>query len=587
MIECNPDENGSKDSILKKRFLLNLLSFINDEVKKTQFTILVCYLLVISIFEILAYKYFGIYSIVASRMWLFGGLICFLIIMSYIFVTIKKDFLDKNYVSVIPVIILTIILFAMLGNIAITEISPEASLQVAAGMESFEKPDLNYAGTAFLGYPNRQYIISALPAKALGRTIFTQQLGFAFPFLLGLLSMYFGLRKWIEKIGGDIRLSVIPILAILVFPFVTEYFIIFEQTIYPISFTMIGIGFFLSFICKPNILNIFAISWIGCLLSNCYTPALASLGLLLVFIAVTCFVLYKEPELLAVKYHNSKLVSKILGVAGINIIIFFLATLINKRQDRSTQIREQTDILSVAQDGIFSFITDKDAMFMGFLGFIVLTYLLASLFSMLRKKDFIIAIWVTGVFVATFILAGYTSYQPAGIMQRALVVVPVLMIGISIYLIDWLKTNNIKIRTGIIIILMATCSINIYANFQKNNQSFLYINYIQPMKYMFQDLEKTASEVNLAETDTFNIVYFTDSALRRNPKDYTKFFYPNARIYAPENRIMPENIDLKIKTIIYSDSDIPNLIPGTTLKSLSFKNEKHKETIILYRGIIN
>ncbi len=41
----------------------------------------------------------------------------------------------------------------------------------AAGLRSFEAPDWNYTGKAFLGYPNRQYLVAALPTLVLGRTV--------------------------------------------------------------------------------------------------------------------------------------------------------------------------------------------------------------------------------------------------------------------------------------------------------------------------------------------------------------------------------------------------------------------------------
>jgi hypothetical protein len=53
-------------------------------------------------------------------------------------------------------------------------------------------------------------------------------------------------------------LVLLPIYSLFVFPFVTEYYINFEQAIYPVSYTMAAIGFFLIIVCRPNLAGFLA-----------------------------------------------------------------------------------------------------------------------------------------------------------------------------------------------------------------------------------------------------------------------------------------------------------------------------------------
>jgi hypothetical protein len=219
-------------------------------------------------------------------------------------------------------------------------------------------------------------------------------------------------------------------------------------------------------------------------------------------------------------------------------------------------------------------------------GIVILIYLIAGLSLRLKSKDFIVSIWALGVFVATYLLKGYTSYQPAWIMQRALIVIPVLLIGIIIYLIDWTKMNNIRIKTDFFVIIIIACVIIANSNTQRVNQSFTYFNSIQPMKFMLSDLEMTIEKMSITTQEPFNLIVFTNDILRKNPGDYCKFLHPNAKVFVPENKILPKEIDTSKITIIYSDDNIPGLTNRTELIQIAFENQKHKSTVTLYKGVI-
>jgi hypothetical protein len=233
---------------------------------------LLFYITMISVLELLAYRFHGIFSVVASRIWLIGGAFCLISILYYYIHSVLSDIKEKKFLSAGALLLLTLFLILIIGHVSFTEINPDAAQQAAAGMNSFQKSDLNYTGKAFLGYPNRQYIIAALPAFFFGRSIATLQTGFAIPFILGILLMYCGLREWAQNKKVNTGLAVLPVFALFVFPFVTEYYINFEQAIYPISYTMIAIGYFLILLCEPNMASLIGLAWTGCLFCNSYTP---------------------------------------------------------------------------------------------------------------------------------------------------------------------------------------------------------------------------------------------------------------------------------------------------------------------------
>lgn len=563
-----------------KKSIESIPAYLFEEVKEKHYHIFIYYFAAVSLLEILAYACKGVFSILASRVWLIGGLVCLITILVNFYLSIRQDFIDKKYFSILAVFALIFFLFLFVGDVNISEINPDATQQAAAGLNSFHSYDLNYTGKAFLGYPNRQYILSALPAFLFGRSIKTLHMGFVFPFILGIMLIYCSLRKWAQKMNINTSAAILPLYALFVFPFVTEYYINFEQAIYPISFTMITIGFFMYLLCELNAINLFCVAWIGCLLGNSYTPALATLGLLIVLLLLLSYSSLKKPNVLPFSVKAPQIGGKLYILAAVNVLLFFIASFIDKREDRITKIRESIGLHSVFQS-IIDFLTDQHANFLGMFGIIVLVYIFASLTFRFKTRDFLLSLWTIGVFIATNLLMGYTTYQPAWIMQRALVVIPVLIIAMTLTAWEFILKYKIEIKQWLIWIIIFTFALIGFHNFRQINQSFTYFNHIQPMKYMIKDFEDTVHENDLTDRSEFNFILYTENILIKNPADYFAFFYPEANVYTPDYGVIPEDIDLSLPTFFYSDKEVPELSES----SVMYDDKRHNMSIIWYKGI--
>ncbi|HWT73967.1 MAG TPA: hypothetical protein VN258_04500 [Mobilitalea sp.] len=569
-----------------KGILNRLHNIFFGELSEHRVKSLLIYFMLISVWEVLAYLEKGFISMIASRSWVFTGLVCLAGVVVYFLKTLIQDLKEKQYLSIAAIFLLMLFLFYLAGNINLSDINPDATQQAAAGLNSYKSGDYNYTGKAFLGYPSRQYLIAAWPALLFGRSILTLHMGFAFPFLLGVILMYCALRKWVHRKNLSPGLAVLPLYALFVFPFVTEYYTNFEQAIYPISFTMLAIGFYLLLLCEPNVINMMGLAWIGCLFSNSYTPGLASLGLLLVFVALSAYGLLKKPEKMPFDVPSPRLAAKSLWMVDINVVVFFLATLLDKRQDRLTELRSDTSLIKLTYQSITDFLTDKNAVFFGMFGMIVIIYLVAGLTFRFKLRDFLLSLWILGVFVATYLLAGYTSYEPAWIMQRALIVIPVIIVAVTLTVFDLMSKYNVKLRNGVAAaILVSFALVGIY-NFNQINQSFTYFNKIQPMKYMWSDLEAAVKENGLDAESQFNLILYTDSILMKNPADYCKFFYPNAKVYTPEQGAWPSDLDTGQVTFVYGEDEFADTLPIDLQEVKRFEDGKYDMTVTWYKGVI-
>lgn len=87
-----------------------------------------------------------------------------------------------------------------------------------------------------------------------------------------------GLRKWTEhkKLAKGESLVMFCLTAVMAFPYVTEYYLYFEHTLYPLCFTLQLIGWLFHFYSKPTffIIDIFDsyLFWhnTSCMLDNKY-----------------------------------------------------------------------------------------------------------------------------------------------------------------------------------------------------------------------------------------------------------------------------------------------------------------------------
>lgn len=615
--------------------------------------ILIVYFLISSMLEILAYAAGGVFSVLAAWVWFltalfFGGLFLY-----HTGKQVYKDIKGKKYFVSLGFFVLVSLFFFFIGNISYSDINPDAAQQAAAGLDSFSYADLNYTGKAFLGYPNRQYTIAAIPAFLLGRGIWTLHAGFGLYFIVGLTVLFFGLRSWLKSRDMKEEYALLPCFSLLCFPFITEYYQNFEQAIIPVSLTMLAIGLYLKLLIHNDIKLYIAIAFTGCLMADSYTPVLASMGLLIVFILLLERFRIKKPQeenkedkrvkeeeetediktsgtpdyndeilrdtsenkalsgsedILTKEITDSPAPGKLkalsfdmtasIGVA-VNIIIFFIATFIPGRSDRITEFREESSVLNSVFTSWKEFFTDANARFLGIFGGLVLLYIILSIAGAFKLHDALISLWVLAVVFISGYMTGYTAYEKAWILQRNMIVIPVLLTGIFMVLMNFLKKHALRIPVfiqSIALVLMLAAGL---LNFSQQHRSFNYFRYIQPMKHLISYVEDTLGEYGLKVTDEFNLVVYTDNVLEQNMYDYAKFFFPKAAVYIGMENIYPDIENEELVTFMYADDDrLDRLIPEedptfTYIKAMElpvkiseFDNKRYDFTSEWYRKVI-
>ena len=218
-----------------------------------------------------------------------------------------------------------------------------------------------------------------------------------------------------------------------------------------------------------------------------------------------------------------------------NLAVFFtVAFLLNKTTEFA--IKETDEGAGLSAGRIFGiwgeFFTNKNGLFFGVIGFAALLFLLASLFLWRWLSGLVIFIWILGVSVFAELLGGYANYTKVWILQRNMIIVPVLVTAAFLAIVRagkrWGYTLPRAEATAAICMLMAACLISGAYNFSKRHASFRYFGYVNTVRYAVAYIGDTIHELGIPAEGEFTVEMRAENGLMANIWDYGKFFFPNA-----------------------------------------------------------
>ena len=575
------------NSIIKK-----FSHFTCCEMKQKQMSVFLIGCIATFILEFLAYLFKSVFSVLASRLWMLSVI---LFVIFFLFVVIKQIYDDVHEKKLLlPFIFLCIFGFFafQIGNYGFSDLSYESTQEVVAGLKALEQPDWNYAGKGFTGYPVKQYIINAIPTLIFGRKFFALNLGFALPFLSGLTLLFIELRKLSKRLGIDEKYSLFPVFVISFCPFIDEFYYIFEQTITPVSYTMIVIALFLRLLRTRSLMTFSMLTISACMLPFMYTPALAFMGLftvMMIYHAVRV-ITGKSKAVNPGKKNPYYLIS--LFTSALTPMFFFVCTLVGKRDDRFLTSYGETfapEKQSEYMKAFLGFFIDADSLFWGIFGAVVLFYLIAALTFRLKFHDLLIALWCIGTALFSFLLPGVAIvfnfyYSPLILAQRSLVIVPVIAVSMLVAVAGYLKKHSIGLRNDFIAIVTAAFFLFGINSLFQVHKACEYNNYIQHMKYIMKYCDEVTEYHGNNYDDHFVLVIHTDNGLFTNAWDFTQYYYPNAKIYVfPTEQHGGISIyDTIYPRYIFSENQNTASYYNIDFNSRSFKNNRFNEDTTIY-----
>jgi hypothetical protein len=272
--------------------------------------------------------------------------------------------------------------------------------------------DLGFHSTCLFGYPMRQFLLQALPTVVFGPTpVNMVALGGVY-FLCGIAIFAGGVIRLLRSEYLGALIGALLLSVFLQLYYWNLFYIVFEQSVFPLCFALILGGLALYFRAGDEHRTLPLVGIVLLWLTSGYTPGLAVYGLAVVALA---YVAFRRPDL------------------RLRIAALLVLTLVALRISSSYRADVQTVFSPTPFSDLWIGLQHLVYQNQGipwsspFLVFPLLVVVALALSGMLGRPAFVIGAWVVLTVAAAIVSRGYAFYTVDFRLHRAMVVVPVLI----------------------------------------------------------------------------------------------------------------------------------------------------------------
>ena len=539
--------------------------------------------------EYAAFHFKGPFSLAASRIWFFMGVLTFLYIaVRFVHAALWRNLREGKWLDLLLLVILFFVFCRVLGNVKLYDLSYEAALEVRDALQGLILANGNYTGAGFWGYPARQYIFNALPSLLLGRSLFALQLGFGLYFILGICCLYTGLRQRCVSAGVNTVAAVLPLYVLFVFPYVTEYYLSFDQVLNPAAYGMCLIGLFLLLTdTKPCFPDALGFLWLGCMSSFVYPQALSLTVIAAAFVFIYLLMGLRQGvknRAVAFPVENPLALSELFVLILVDVIGYLV---ISYQTTPATQslMAVRGSFPEVVLGVLRESFSDIHGVFWGGTALFVVFWIIWCMTGCFTCRDLVLVLWMLGVFISGQLILGYANASPETLKSRFILVIPFLLTAVSLHVVKGLSETEKRLRIRTVISFCLACGFFIWINFSTAGK----VNpVVQPRSsFLIQDIEAVLEEEGLTDEDAFEIILLSDD-LVSNLYDYTGYFYPNARVIYADQDDEP-GYDPSLFTVLYDSKAIAEKYEGREVRGTAgfvYKDQRRGEEYAIYHGIL-
>ena len=430
---------------------------------------------------------------------------------------LKISFKQKTFLTLIALLVFSIIL--VVGISDPRNISGETNIETNCMLNRItNSEDAGFASNCFIGYPGKQFYLSALPSLLFGRSLISLNLGGSLYLILGLIIFVSGVFTYFKKNYRRADLLGFLALAIPLHAYYFNYlFYNFEQSFFPVSFGFMICGLYLAYLRTKSKRVLMLIGFILLILVASYTTSLALYALSLLVLVY---------EFLKTRDVKTRLL--ILSITLVSLLSLLLVMQYREDIRLITGTRDISFLKKDLNEALYLFITNSSnpAWFTPILHPLVLLLLGLSLLFFLRIKGFVVGIWAILVMAMSVVAQGYT-YQPVSYMfHRATVVIPVVLtlviLALNLQKIFAGKRYLVAIVLGFF--LLITGVINIF-KFLESRTPEKYSDFYHMITWLKDNLPEESNTKGKA-------IYFANSLDNRflNINDVAQYFLPDYSI---------------------------------------------------------
>jgi hypothetical protein len=376
--------------------------------------------------------------------------------------------------------ITTIFIVAYLAMIAwnlntLHGVSGEAAQEMSCTLTQLTHAvDHGYQDNCLLGYPARQFFLSAVPSLLFGRSLVDLHLGGGLYFILGLLIFSTGALKRLQYgLSADL-LTAVLLASLVHIHFFDVFSLPFEQSLYPLCFGLIIAGLFLHYRTQHDEVPIVLAGFVLLYLVHSYTPSLAIYALaLLVFayLALTRQSPARDTLLFA-------LIS-MLSLASLRLSLAY-------RQDIHGADTSSRSASALFQDVLaafdhIAFLNHGAPMLSPVFTFVFLFFMVASLLFVFGREAALIALWAVAVIIVAEVARGFAYYGIDFRLHRSMIIFPILF-ALAVTILRRFDVQHKERYIAIVLLILSVTGLKFYVDYWNSATVNAHVAFIQWMQ---------------------------------------------------------------------------------------------------------
>ena len=354
-----------------------------------------------------------------ARIGVIGMLLSTLLVLTFVACALAAFFLlasevlrGRAIITFLTILALTALNFIQTTNPA--SLSEELTQEVACMHQHLSfTPDLGFQQGCLFQYPARQFILPAVASLLFGKTLFALNFGGALITAAGLIIFALGLYRCLAATFSADAMGATLIVALSHAPWVLHLRYLYEQSVFPLAFTMAGVGFWLGLNDRPELRRAL-ILLCAVQLAHSYTSGLAPAGLALAVLAYDFRQFRSSNAAIAFLAASASIALSFIYRGDVRLIVD--GTQVGLAMRDAWQ-----GASSLLLDSLHSRALHSLATLLYFLGFI------AAVSGALSFEGLIIAAWVVITLLIGSGTHGYSNNDVFFRLHRVVVVLPVML----------------------------------------------------------------------------------------------------------------------------------------------------------------
>jgi hypothetical protein len=384
-------------------------------------------------------------------------------LVSYIYVIVfglvaARDLIRSSEAAAAPFGIFVVVMYLVITIVnvgTLRNFSSETAIEIGCAVHYLNAGgSLGFHQTCLFGYPMRQFLLPVLPTLAFGPSLANMNVGSSVYFLVGVIIFAAGVTKSFRSAYMGNLVGALLLSAFLQLHWWNHFYLIFEQSIYPLSLALVLCGLFLYYRLGDERRVLPLMGLVLLWIIGSYPPSLATYGLAAVALLYTAYV---RPDIRV----------PALVLFALSAVSFWVS--LGYRHDLNVGSGSTMDVRANLWLGFQHLIYQNYGIpwTTPFLVFPMVVAVALAVSGVLGRLAIPVGLWVAGVFAFAIISHGYSLNSIDVRMHRALVAFPVLLTLVAVAL-SSRRLARMRNALEVLLLVFLLIGVKYYADYRES-----------------------------------------------------------------------------------------------------------------------